>query len=200
LKRTHAFRYQLPTGQTYFWHVRFETDDERGKTYRYLDHSGNWKKPPAADSVLYHAPELRREKRSGADLFSTEGERDADALWELGCVATSHHQAAGHFSEMQAASLAGWKGRIFLVADRDVPGAVDVVKRYDLLRRAGIPEKQLTIIRARKGKDARDHIEAGYGPEEFVELPYRLVKEVAGTAVAEDFKRHGYLNWQPIYA
>ncbi|GAB3812129.1 hypothetical protein [Kribbella italica] len=201
MKRTHVFPYYDEHKNGSFIKVRFETNDERGKTFRYFMPYGRdgWNsgcfepgKPDDADRILYRLPQVLRERKTGADLFWTEGERDADAIASLGYVATSHHQAAGHATQAQADWLKGWRGRIYLVADRDIPGAVCALRRYDLLRWAGIPARKLRIVRTRIGKDARDHIEAGHSVNRFHRLDPEALREIAETARAEDFTSAGY--------
>jgi len=194
MRPTHYFLFLTADGERAFRKVRFATNTKRGKTYRYWTPTyppdgwtpGYWGKPPGADALLYQLPYVL--DHPDETLWWTEGERDADALHEHGRVATSHHQAAGHATQAQAESLAGHRGWIVLVADRDEAGDVDVVRRYDLLRAASIPARRLRIVKARprhEGADARDHLEAGFGIEDFRRVDLGRVRAGAERVSAE---------------
>ena len=128
-----------------FQKVRYRTSDGRGKTFAYRrpDGHGHWLsgKPDDADGYLYRLPQLFEATLRGSDIWWTEGEKDADSLVEhpnAGVVATSHHGGAGHVDLEQAKWFRGFAGRVFLVGDRDEPGAGDMRLRYRLLRHVGI--------------------------------------------------------------
>lgn len=168
--------YHDAEGRAVFQHYRYPRrpteDDPREKGYGYRVPTGvvngrvqGWNniKPPEADALLYRLPWVLANR--DALLLSTEGERDVDAARGIGLLATSHHGGAGKFTVAQAESLAGHRGPIWLIADNDVAGAVDVTQRYDRLRAVGIPARRLRVWRvapSHKGADLRDHIEAGY--------------------------------------
>src|SRR3546814_5373125 len=64
---------------------------------------------------------------------------------------------------------AGWLLRakkIIIVADKDDAGAYCAAAHYNLLRDLGL--SKIAIKRAAEGKDATDHLDAGYSVDEFV--------------------------------
>ena len=148
--------------------------------------SGRWhlSKPDGAAGYLYRLPEVVRGIDAGAEIWSVEGEKDADACAGVGLVATSHHGGAEKFAIAQAYKLRDAR-QVILVMDRDGPGALDVIRRYDKLRQVGLLGRALVIVRAfgpLANKDASDHLEAGYGPDDFVR---RAVADVRDEARAE---------------
>jgi len=57
------------------------------------------------DKPLYCEDEAIDELRLGGKVFVVEGERDADALWAVGCVAVCNPDGAGSFRPAQAQRL-----------------------------------------------------------------------------------------------
>jgi len=117
-------------------------------------------------------------------------------------VATAHHGGAVHVTEGQVALFRGFPGRVVVVADRDAPGAADAVLRRGLLRTpepygAGLSAGQVAVVRTRLGKDARDHLLAGYGVRELVPVSDRRLELAAREYVSDSAARaeaSGYLR------
>jgi hypothetical protein len=162
-------------------------------TYRYRPGRGcpsiN-RKPANADDFLYRLQELLAALPTADRIFWTEGEKDADAVRAAGGEATSHHDGAGKATIMQARWLKGYTGTIDLVADRDIPGADCAVRRYDLLRKVGIPAERLRIVIAadkatpdveHPGTDAFDHIAFGLGLDDFQRVSIATAQRYAAT-------------------
>jgi hypothetical protein len=92
--------------------------------------------------------------------------------------ATSHHGGAGKATEAQAAHFRRYRGTVLIAADDDDPGYACALRRYALLREVGLRRNQLRIVRAADeiggglgmGADLHDHVRAGYGLRELVEL------------------------------
>lgn len=122
--------------------------------------------------ALYRLPEVVAGIKAGAEIVTTEGEKDADALVSLGRVATSHWQGAGNFTPEQARRLRRAE-RIVIVCDHDEPGALDGWVRYQLLTETGVPEARIRVLKPPKGfKDAAEAVEAGRSWGDF--RPVRL--------------------------
>lgn len=209
--------YHDAEGTPIFQHYRVnDPSSPRGKRYGYryptriedkvvLD--WDWHKHPLADSLIYKLPLVLANPRKR--LYFTEGERCADEFLNRGLLATSHHGGAGKFTQAMADSLAGHRGRIVLVADRDPQGAYDVCRRFDLLRGVGIPAIRLRVVYgliSHPGADARDHFDAGYGVEDFERVSLRKMRELAATVTPATFTDDGYCtpeeieqlrNWRP---
>lgn len=122
-------------------------------------------------SLLYNLPRLLLD--GPGEVWLTEGEKDADALVGVGVAALSHWQGAQNFTQSQAERFRGYRGRVVLAIDNDPSGAACAVRRYDLLREVGIPERRLRMVVAAAGlNDVHDHIVgAGLGLDAFREPP-----------------------------
>jgi hypothetical protein len=204
--------YRDSNGRERFQHVKLRLDPpERGRNKKCVyrcrtrpDHAWIHRKPPGADGLLYRLPELLDEalwhprRSTGLEVWWTEGEGDAETLAGLGRPSTSHHQAAGHATLAQAETFAGYRGRLVLAADRDVAGAVDAVRRYDLLRAVGIRSGQLRVVLTPlrfRGADVTDHVAASLPLSALVEVPIRAARISAARATPAGFRRAGYVPW-----
>lgn len=208
-----VFKYRRVTGRVAFEHIRYPDDTPRGKHYAYRTWPGgvmggqpDYTKPGDARRLLWLVPELVADRDS--PLFWTEGERDAAEFIRLGYRATSHHGGAGMATPEQAGWIGGnvmtdqYRGHVYLVADRSVAGAYDVLKRRSLLLDLGIPASHLTVVRGRSrvpDADFRDHLALGYGVKDLVEPDLDKVRAVADlhpTEIAQHFADEGY-DWTP---
>lgn len=103
---------------------------------------------------------------SGEDVYIVEGEKDVQALWGgVGAVATCNHGGAGKWTDAHSEYFKDSESRVFIVADRDVPGYKHALKVYYSLQKvAGITAQ---VVMSAIGKDAADHI-SDHGLEEFI--------------------------------
>ncbi|WP_100813580.1 hypothetical protein [Microbacterium lacus] len=186
-------------GRLRFEKVRYEIlnpkPDGRTKTFRYFNPDAlpfdQKRKPAIADSIIYNLPAVLEGVSAGEVVHWTEGEADCDALTAQGYVATSHHQGAGHVTPEQAAWLRGAE-RVVLWADRDIPGAYDVWRRWQLLLATGVPEEGIVIVVALAGKDVRDHLNAGHTVAEAVPMAKSTVTTLAAQHSAATARKAGY--------
>jgi DNA primase len=181
-------------GALLFQKVRFKAVDERAKRpkdFRYADATNFPRKPAIADSIIYNLPDVLAAVGADQTVHWSEGEADADALTALGYAATSHHQGAGHVTPEQTSWLSGAE-RVVLWADRDIPGAYDVWRRWQLLLAAGVPEEGIVIVVARTGKDTRDHLNAGHTVAEAVPVNKATITELAAQYTAASARKAGY--------
>ena len=63
-------------------------------------------------------PELRQAIAAGATVFVVEGEKDADALAELGLAATTNHGGAGQWTSACSRHFAAG-AKVVVIADND---------------------------------------------------------------------------------
>jgi hypothetical protein len=106
-------------------------------------------------------------------VWLSESHSDADALCAAGIVGTTNWLAAGHWNMEDAAQLRG--KRVIVVMHRDEAG-----REFALAVTRSLGYRGVKVVRARKGNDARDHLEAGLGLSDFVPvLPWQLRKEAA---------------------
>lgn len=199
-----------------FERVRWVTDQPPPRhkivTYRY-GIGGKWamghgvgsgviiqEKHPEADRYLYRLPELLRAKELGDDIWWCEGESDANALVDEGQFATSHHGGAGRATVAQAEWFRGHKGQVVLPYDRDEDdkrggnvGALDVVRRYDLLRSVGLEADQLVVVAPLVGKDMQDHLLDGCDVDEVSLVPdIQPLRDKAVRTMGAAFGKAGY--------
>jgi 5S rRNA maturation endonuclease (ribonuclease M5) len=116
--------------------------------------------------VLYRLPEVLAAVRRGETVYVVEGEKDCDALVAAGLCATCVAGGAGkwHTVTDAAAALAGCD--VVVVADRDEPGwrhAMEVARSLQAVAR-------VRTVASAAGKDATDHLAAGYGVGDLVEV------------------------------
>lgn len=127
--------------------------------------------------ILYRLPELAAAVAEAQPVYLVEGEKDADTLAGLGLAATSGAQGATNFHLVDVGPLAG--AHVVAVVDQDDAGtkwAETVRAKLDGL--AG----SLRLVAARVGKDASDHVAAGYGPDDF--LPWVDAAELVAASWA----------------
>lgn len=118
------------------------------------------------EPLPFQLGELAEALDSGEDVYIVEGEKDALALWGgVGAVATCNHGGAGKWTDAHSEYFEGSESRVFIVADRDVPGYKHALKVYYSLQKvAGITAQ---VVLSAVGKDAADHI-SDHGLEEFI--------------------------------
>ncbi len=137
-------------------------------TYRYPDGRKVYRKPGKDFSqggnrsgrALFGADRI-----ADADtVFVVEGEKDALVIQAVGGAAVCSAMGAGK------AHLADWSPcngkNVVVVADKDVPGtrhAVDVIRCLDA-------PSSIRVVEAAAGKDAADHVAAGFSLDEFVPI------------------------------
>lgn len=115
--------------------------------------------------VLWRLPRILgapKDKR----IFFVEGEKDVLSIEALGSYATTAPGgAAASWNPEWSQTL---KGRhVWIIADRDEPGRKHARKVAEALE--GVAAS-VEIRQAREGKDATDHLDAGYGLDDFVPM------------------------------
>lgn len=162
-------------------------DTPKGAEYRYPDNrvvrrtpdkkffqSGNTK-----GRSLYRADRIAE----AAVVYFVEGEKDVHALESIGAAAVSTAGGAGKAHNFDLTPLHGKTVRV--VCDKDAPGKAHALQIVDILD----SKSNVEVVQAASGKDAADHIAAGYGLDDFVVAPgfdsigrtlNRVVDEIAG--------------------
>jgi hypothetical protein len=115
--------------------------------------------------VLYQLPKVVAAVDLGETVWVVEGERDVHAMQDAGVTATCNPMGAGKWRATYSKFLAG--ASVVIVADNDPPGLQHAQKVAASLD--GVAGS-VRLVRAREGKDAADHLAAGYGPGDFVDL------------------------------
>jgi putative DNA primase/helicase len=155
-------------------------EPRRGVTYRYGNgrtvhrtpdkrfYQRNTDRPPE----LYRLDKVKAAVTADKPVFVVEGEKDVHALETLGVVATCAPMGAGKWGKVDPSPLYG--GRVLIVADQDDAGQAHA---RDVL--ASLAGKADAAVHApRVGKDAADHVAAGYGVNDFVPIDTATVRSV----------------------
>ena len=164
-------------------------DEPKGATYSYDDgrivhrtpdksfrQSGNTK----GTGQLYRLARVREAVADDRVVYVVEGEKDVHAIESIDAVATCSPMGAGKWSKVDSTPLHGAK--VIVVADKDATGehhARDIMESLDGM----VPS--ITVVHAKVGKDAADHIAAGHGLDDFVPV------EIA----AEPVLRRAKITW-----
>ena len=171
---TDAYEYVDEDEQLLFEVLRFNTtepDGQAGKTFRQ-------RRPDSTKSsgwdwslgntrrVLFRLPALRKAIESRQTIFIVEGEKDALALEAAGVVATCNPCGAGQWRPAYTEMLRG-AARVVIVADKDTPGRAHARRIADALSPV---VDEILVVEAKNGKDAAEHLAAGRGVDEFVDL------------------------------
>lgn len=146
--------YDEPTGATYRYDGGRVVHRSPGKAFR---QSGDTKGRPQ----LYRLPAVVAAVQSGATVYVVEGEKDVHAIESLGAVATTSPMGAANWHKVDASPLAG--AHVVVVPDRDDAGT-----RYAAHVVASLTGSaaSLSVVSPKVGKDAADHVAAGYSLED----------------------------------
>jgi hypothetical protein len=159
-----AYDYTDKNGELLFQVVRFEPKDFR---QRKPDGVGGWEwKLGKTRRALYRLPRIVEAEGRGEDIMVVEGEKDADALHQLGIAATCNPGGAGKWRDEYSETLRGAK--VTIVADRDETGRAHAIAVAEALR--GVAET-VDVLEPAVGNDISDHLAAGKTIAELVEIP-----------------------------
>lgn len=147
-----SYDYTDAAGTLLFQACRFLDSATGKKTFRQRRRVGDGRWEYAlgdVELVLYRLPDVIAAVESGRPVFVVEGEKDADALAELGYTATTCPMGAGKWRESMSDVLAG--AEVVILPDNDQPGkahaeqvAASLVARDATVRVVnlpGLPEK-----------------------------------------------------------
>lgn len=224
-----------------FWKVRAKTGDpKRPKTFWYVrpdpDLANPYRRYPYAygsgekglpdvpaerelvSAAMFRLTALRAGvARQAQVMLWCEGEKDSLNARIYGVPAFSHHGGAGKATPEQVAHLAGYKGTVGVVCDRDDAGYADGWHRMELLREIGVecvaiqahpavtnpgycPPGQICHCYApcpppsqmARGVDLSDHIAAGHPLNALVECDEKTMEDAA-----ERNASYGYTSYVP---
>lgn len=198
--RTASCEYQGRAGDLLCVKDGYKMTGKGGRTksfaWRQPDGQGGWTKgrPPASEMLLYRLPSVLAAVASGADVYWCEGEKDADTVTRLGFCGTSHPDGAPEVGRTHATWLTGHLGHVFLLADRDAVGALDVLRRYEALRSIGLHRTQISMLQTPIDgcKDVTDHVLQGHGLHELVGVDLAAVQRAAATVTPRTVRATGY--------
>lgn len=163
------YDYTDEDGELLFVAARY-IDREGAKTFRQarlVDGVWRWN-IDGARRVLYRLPRVIEhiEANGREPLYVVEGEKDVLAVEAAGAVATCNPMGAGKWTDEHAEALQGAR-RVVVVADRDDPGLAHARIVAESLAAVGVTAE---VVQAAAGKDAADHLAAGYGLDAFERL------------------------------
>jgi len=119
------------------------------------------------DKPLYRQDEALNELSLGGKVFVCEGERDADALWEAGCIAVCNPDGAGSFREAQAE-------RLIKAMREGAPAAeIDIVSDNDS---TGIDHAKAVRRMLLVDSDLRGRVRIVLPPEEYKDAAEFLIR------------------------
>jgi putative DNA primase/helicase len=132
--------------------------------------------------VLYGLPELAAAVREGRTVFVVEGEKDADALAELGLVATTNPGGAGKWRSEYGEALRG--ARVVVIPDHDTAGRAHAAAVLQALAGVASEVRLLELPDLPARGDASDWIAARYAAgREREEIGRELVRLAAEVEV-----------------
>lgn len=115
--------------------------------------------------VLYRLPEVIAAVREGREIWIVEGEKDAHALERQGLVATCNPGGAGKWRPEYAEHLR--EAHVVIVADKDGPGQAHARQVFAAVAAVAA---HVRVVEAATGKDVSDHLSAGSGLDQLVEI------------------------------
>lgn len=163
-RRVRVYTYLSPAGEPVQQVVREECTctGHRHKQFRqrYRDaHQWVYRKPHGFTPVLYRPNAIHSSAKTGAWVWVTEGEKDADTLTAQGRLATTNAQGAANFPAELVAAFAGLN--VVIVADRDLAGYQRAINLHDRLHASAAHVVLLMPAIDVDKADVTDHVNAG---------------------------------------
>lgn len=123
---------------------------------------GGWSwKMEGLQLPLYRLPEIAPLHA----IFVVEGEKDADAMWDLGLPATTSPGGAGKWRDIHSLAMTG--KRVCIIADKDKPGRAHGAGISAAIK--GVSEYACIIEVPDPHKDASDWIKGGATKQNFID-------------------------------
>lgn len=132
--------------------------------------------------VPYRLPKILAAIRDGKTIYITEGEKDVHAIEAAGGVATCNPGGAGKWVKDYARLFRD--ADVIIVQDKDDPGRTHGAQVAASLDGTAA---SVVIVEAVTGKDAADHLAAGYGLDEFVPAAEDHLAGIAGQYTPVDW-------------
>lgn len=154
-----TYDYRDEQGTLLYQVVRYDPKEFRQRTPK----GSGWEwRLNGVRRVPYKLPELIAAVKNGEHVWIVEGEKDVAAVERAGGVATCNSGGAGKWRDDYAQFFDG--AFVTIVADKDETGA----KHASDVRDALAPHaKSIDIVHPLKGKDAADHMRAGFSLDDF---------------------------------
>jgi putative DNA primase/helicase len=166
-----SYDYVDADGTLLFQACRFVDSATGKKTFRQRrpDGNGGWiASLDGVEPVLYRLPEVMSAVESGQRVFVVEGEKDADALAELGYTATTNPMGAGKWRESFGAVLAN--ADVVILPDNDEPGRTHAEQVAASLLGVGAVVKIVELPELPPKGDVSDWLDQGHDIDALEEL------------------------------
>lgn len=144
-----------------FWQWRPDATAKSGRRWKLNDEQGK----RLVRAVPFRLPQVLKAIAEDRVIWLCEGEKDCLALVGRGLEATCNAGGAGKWTLEHAQFFKG--ADISIVADRDEAGEKHAKAVVETLR--GIA-RSVYVYQAAEGKDAADHLEAGYSDTQFIQV------------------------------
>ncbi|HEX3539633.1 MAG TPA: AAA family ATPase [Acidimicrobiales bacterium] len=155
-----TYDYTDPAGTLLYQVVRMAPKAFR---QRHPDGNGGWVwNMQGVDRTLYRLPQVIDAVRRGRRVWIVEGEKDVEALETAGETATTNPGGAGKWRREYNQHLKG--ARVVIVADRDDTGRRHAL---DVAVELGDVARTIRLVEPVHGKDAAEHLGAGYTIDDF---------------------------------
>lgn len=174
-----VYTYTSAAGVPVFEVVRYRPKRFAQRVPDVLEPSGYRWSTAGIEKPLYRLPALLAAVAEGRRIWIVEGEKDVEALERAGEVATCNAGGAGKWRPEYVGLFTG--AEVHIVADLDNAGRIHAL---DIARSLEGVAGSVRVVEAAFGKDAAEHLGAGYGVEDF-----RLTAPIdeAGTNTTDDF-------------
>jgi 5S rRNA maturation endonuclease (ribonuclease M5) len=158
-----TYPYTDAEGELLYEVVRYAPKNFR---IRRPDGNGDWIwNLGGVEPLPYNLPAVVAAIAAGETVYIVEGEKDAEAIKQAGGVATTNHGGSGKWTPAHARRLAG--ANAIVVQDKDDAGRKHARQVAASLK--GIAAS-VRLAEAAEGKDAAEHLAAGYSLGALVEV------------------------------
>lgn len=212
---THLYPYYDAEGNRVMARYRIQVTDssspEYPKTFRYCPHNDTTSAELKA--LLYGLPRLKEAIRTHAPrVYWPEGEGDCEAAWALADEYATTAHTGWNIALEHAEHFRGYDGIVYIVVDKDheeekhktaaakaasegkeydFPGSKGALLKWRALKAVGV---KVFFREAAKGKDLRDHLEAGKTVDQLRKVTLDQIKSraplTAGTKGPRGLKLH----------
>lgn len=166
-----SYDYTDASGALLFQACRFHDASTGTKTFRQRrpDGRGGWIWSLGdVTPVLYRLPEVMSAVESGRRVFIVEGEKDADALAELGYTATTNPMGAGKWRETMSGVLTN--ADVVILPDNDEPGHSHAEQVAASVASVGATVTVVTLPALPPKGDVSDWLDQGHDIDELETL------------------------------
>lgn len=203
---THLFPYYDENEKRLYSRFRYlvadpKSENGQSKTFRYCEHYDRTN--PQHVALLYGLHRVKEAVRKAVPkVFLVEGEGDCEAAWALEDAYTTTTHLGTRFPLETAEHFRGYAGIVYIVVDRDhldkdhqarfnnpdeskrqdYPGAAAALRKWRALKSLGV---KVFFREAIRGKDMRDHLEAGKSLASLRKVSLEQIKERAPKEAAD---------------